>query len=65
MDAINSFSDKAGGLMEGVYQYDAKVLHVSPWIHERSKEKYKATRLSLLFFFHGFTKFCSCISIIN
>jgi len=36
MDAIDSFSDEAGDLMEEVYQHDAKVLSLlDAWKGER------------------------------
>ena len=57
MDAIDSFSDKAGDLIEEVYQHDAKVL--SPWMHRRVKSKH---------FCHCcyfFPKFCSCIDVTH
>ena len=51
LDAMDSFSNEAGALMEEVYQYmiqyslgtrlDKKALHASPRMHGRAKEKYK------------------------
>jgi len=40
VDAIDSFSDEAGDLMEEVYQHNVKV--PSPRMHRRVKEKHKA-----------------------
>ena len=40
MDAIDSFSDEVGDLMEEVYQHNVKVL--SPWMHGWAKKKHKA-----------------------
>jgi len=40
MDAIDSFSDEVGDLMEEVFQHNVKVL--SPRMHGKAKEKHKA-----------------------
>jgi len=60
MDAIDSFSDKAGDLMEEVYQHNAKVL--SPRMHGRAEERHKvkSNQACLCSFF---PKFCSCVTL--
>ena len=47
----------------GLPVHDPKALHVSLWMHGRSKEKHKAISNVLLFFCHCFTSFCSCINV--
>ena len=49
MDAIDSFSDKAGDLMEEVYQYDTKVLPLGCTEGQKRSVTQKATKFVIVF----------------
>jgi len=57
MDAIDSFSEEAGDLMEEVYQHNVKVL--SPRMHRRVKENLKEKSKQVCHYL-----LCFCLSFI-